>query len=130
MKRNWKVIVFAVVAALLLAGCSSAQGVAQDVVELPVELQALIGSGIAYLIGLVLRGRVPLGYEQEIASAITGAVLTVIGVVLKLIPQEFAPVATAVLTLIVVLLGTLQGARLLFIAFGKKDAAQRAHLIP
>lgn len=127
---KWFLFVAVTLMAFLLSACTSAQGAAQSVVELPSELQALIGLGVLYVVGLVLRGRVPDQFLMEIAAAITTALITVIGVLLQMIPVDMEPLANTILTLIVVLLGMLTGARLLFVAFGKKEVAQRVYLLP
>jgi CHASE2 domain-containing sensor protein len=114
---------------LLVSACAPVQGIGQRAVELPPQLQALIGLGVLYLVGLLLRGRVPDEFVMEIAATLTTATLTVIGVLLRLIPLEFEPVANAILNLIVVLLGMLTLARGLLVAFGKRQFAQRVHLL-
>jgi predicted small secreted protein len=130
MKRSFVLMLVVTLMVFVLSACSPAQGAAQTVVELPSQLQALIGLGVLYVVGLLLRGRVPDQILMEIAAAITTALITVIGLALQLIPLEFEPLANTILTLIVVLLGMLTGARLLFIAFGKREVAERIRLLP
>src|SRR5262245_13240662 len=81
-------------------------GLVQRVVELPQQLQAVIATAVAGLVALALKGRVPDTSLSEISVAISTALITIIGVLLRLIPLQFESVATAVLNLIVVLLGT------------------------
>ena len=119
-----------VISVLFLSACAPATGFAQTVVVLPDQLQAAIGLAVLYLVGLALRGRVPDEWVMEIAATITTALITILGVLLRLIPLEFESVATAILNLIVVLLGSLTLVRGLFVAFGKKHVAQRVHLLP
>jgi small basic protein/predicted small secreted protein len=130
MKRLLVLALLVVTLSVFLSACSPAQGAAQTVVELPDPLQAVIGLGVLYLVGLALRGRIPDQYVMEIAAAITTALITVIGLLLQMIPLEFEPLANTILTLIVVLLGMLTAARMLFVAAGKKEAARRVHLLP
>jgi predicted small secreted protein/small basic protein len=130
MKRSFVLMLVVTLMVFVLSACSPAQGVAQTVVELPDPLQALIGLGVLYVVGLLLRGRIPDQYVMEIAAAITTALITVIGLLLQMIPLEFEPLANTILTLIVVLLGMLTAARMLFVAAGKKEAARRVHLLP
>ena len=77
----------------------------QALVELPVELQALLAGvvllGVRFLLGKFL----PEAALSEIAAAVTTALLVAIQAALGLIPLEFEAIAMAVLQLIVVLLG-------------------------
>ena len=125
-----KLFLLTVIVVLSLSACAPAQGFAHTVVQLPDQLQAAIGLGVLYLVGLLLRGRVPDEWVMEIAAAITTAVIAVLGVLLRLIPLEFETIATAILSLIVVLLGGLTLIRVAFVAFGKRHVAERIHLMP
>lgn len=82
------------------------QAFALTLVELPLQLQIVIGVavmfGVRYLLG---RFNLPEDKLSEIAAAVTTAILTTIGALLGLIPPEFAAVATAALNLLAVLLG-------------------------
>lgn len=129
MRKYLSLLVVVASGVLLLSACAPAQGVAQGVVELPSELQALIGLGVLYLVGLALRGRVPDEFVMEVAATLTTALITILGLALRLIPVEFEAVATAILNLIVVLLGSLTLVRGLFVAFGRRQVAQRLHLM-
>lgn len=113
MQRFIVLFVIALTAILLLSACAPAQGFAQKVVQLPDKLQVLIAAGVAWLLSRLLSGRVPDEYLSEISVAITTALITVIGVLLRMIPPEFETIANAVLNLIVVLLGTVWVFRLL-----------------
>lgn len=46
------------------------------------------------------------GYAAQVASAIVAAILVLISAVLSNIPAQFAPIATSLLSLLVVLLGS------------------------
>lgn len=129
MKKLFVLVLAMAVGVFLLSACAPAQGVTQRFVELPEPIQAVIGLGVLYLVGLALRGRIPDEYVMEISATITTAIVAVIGVLLRLIPLEFESVANAVLNLIVVLLGMLTLVRGLFVVVGKKNVAQRFHLL-
>ncbi len=129
MKRFLRFLFVATVLSVFLAGCTSAQGVAHKVVVLPDPLQVAIGLGVLYVIGLLLNGRLPAEYVMEISAAITTAVVTILGVLLRLIPLGVEPIANAIMNLLVVLLGSLGLVRGLFVLFGKKHVAQQLRLI-
>ena len=131
MKMFFRFLFVAMAMALtfVLSACSPAQGLAQSVVVLPDPLQAAIGLGVLYLVGLALSGKLPAEYVMEIAAAITTALITIIGVLLRLIPLGFEPIANSILTLIVVLLGSLALVRALFVLVGKKHVAQKLRLL-
>lgn len=82
------------------------QAFAASLVELPIQLQAVIAVavmfGVRYLLG---RFNLPEDKLSEIAAMVTTVILTTIGALLGLIPPEFAAVATAILNLLGVLLG-------------------------
>ena len=109
----------------LLVACGPVEGAAQTVVELPNQLQVLIGLGVAWLVRKVLGGTsVPEEFQTEIAVAITTALVTVVGVLLKLIPLGLEAIATTVLNLVVLLLGGAWVAGLL------RTGAVRVGLLP
>jgi len=105
-KIAWLALLTLGVLVVLLVAYAPGQGVVQRVVELPVQLQTLIAAGVAGLVALVAKGRVPDEYLSEISVAISTGLITIIGVLLRLIPLQFEEIATAILNLIVVLLGT------------------------
>ena len=78
---------------------------ANTLVQLPVELQAVLAVAVMYAVRRLLAGRVPDEFVTRIAAAVTGLLLTVSGLLLGLIPLEFGAVAVAILNLLVVLLG-------------------------
>lgn len=106
MKRFIFLFLVVLMAASLLSACAPARGVAQEVVELPQKLQVLIAAGVMWIVSLALQGRVPDEFLSEISAAITTALITILGVLLRLIPAGFESIANAILNLIVVLLGT------------------------
>lgn len=106
MKRFIFLFLVVLTAASLFSACAPAQGVAQEVVELPQKLQVLIAAGVMWIVSLALQGRVPDEFLSEISAAITTALITILGVLLRLIPAEFESIANAIVNLIVVLLGT------------------------
>ena len=106
MKRFVLFLLVALVSILFLSACSAAPTAVQKVVEMPNQLQAVLAAGVAWLVRLLLSGRVPEDYLNEIAVAITSALITVVGVFLRLIPVELEGIAFALLNLVVVLLGT------------------------
>lgn len=116
--------------ALMLTACAPAQGIAQGVVELPMQLQAVIGVAVAYVVGILLRGRLPDEWVMEIASVITTAAIAILGIILRLIPLEFEVLATAVLNVLVVLLGGFGLVRGLFVMFKAQAFAKKIHLLP
>jgi len=105
-KIAWLALLTLGVLVVLLVAYAPSQGVVQRVVELPNQLQALIAAGVAGLVALVAKGRVQDEYLSEISVAISTGLITIIGVLLRLIPLQFEEIATAILNLIVVLLGT------------------------
>ena len=123
-------IAILIVAAFVLSACAPAQGVAQGVVELPTQLQAIIGVAVAYVIGLLLRGRIPEEFVMEIASAITTAVIAIVGVLLRLIPLNAEALATSILNVLVVLLGSFGVLRGVLVTFKARAFAQKIHLLP
>src|SRR5215216_5611581 len=86
------------------------------IIGLPDPLKVFIAAAVLYLVRLVLAGRVPEETLTEIAVAVSTALVTVIELGLGLIPPEFEAVATAVLNLIAVLLGTIFVVRTYLIA--------------
>jgi hypothetical protein len=115
MKNKLAGLALVVLAVLVVLSVAYApgQGIVARVVELPQQLQAVIAVGVAGLVALALKGRVPDEYLSEISVAISTGLITIIGVLLRLIPLEFEGIATAILNLIVVLLGTVWVAGLL-----------------
>lgn len=113
LKRVLFAIVVAAGAWLVLAFAPQ-PGLTQGIVTLPTELAALLAGGVYFVISLVLEGRVPEDALQRISAAITAAVLEVIGVALGLIPPAFEEIAVALLNLLVVVLGLVSVAKLLF----------------
>lgn len=121
--KSW-VFLFVVLSLFVLAACAPAQAVAQKVVELPDELQ----SGIAWLavfvvgwlfaqIGAVLPWFTKLfgQYADEIAFALSGALIGTIQNWLNMIPPAWEGVGNIALMLVVAVLSALQVFRL----FGK-----------
>jgi hypothetical protein len=77
----------------------------QAIVELPVELQAILAGVVLIAVRLLLGKFLPEANLSEIAAAVTTALIVAIQAFLGLIPPEFEAVASAVLRLIVLLLG-------------------------
>lgn len=77
---------------------------ANSLVELPLQLQALIAGAVLYLVNLGL-GKLPIPEEHltKIAVAVSTALIAAIEVALNAIPLEFQPLAVHILQLIVLL---------------------------
>jgi hypothetical protein len=81
-------------------------------IELPVELQALIGIGITLVVTQVLKlvsekiGIDLSGYSAKVTAALVGAVVVLVNGYLAKIPVEFAPIVNQVFALIVVVFGS------------------------
>lgn len=88
-------------------------------VEMPTELTAVIAGGIFFLISLVLEGKLPAEYIEEISGAITTAVVTILAVLLRMVPPEFEALATGLLNVLVIILGMVSVVKMLF-AGGKR----------
>lgn len=97
-------IVFIVILALTISACVAAPAVA-NVVTLPDPLPALIGTGVLFVVGLLLRGRVPEQFLLGVAAAITVAVVEIFNLALGLVPLAFEPLANSALNLLIILLG-------------------------
>jgi hypothetical protein len=89
-------------------------GFVAQVVELPTELAGALAGAIFFVVSLVLSGRIPNEYIEEIAGAITTALVTILSVLLRLVPVEFEPLATAILGILVIILGMIGAVKLLF----------------
>jgi hypothetical protein len=78
---------------------------AQQIVELPMSLQAAL-LAIVFIGVRALLGRwLPEEKLSEVAAGLTSVLLTVIGAFLGLIPVEFESVASTLLTLAAILVG-------------------------
>jgi hypothetical protein len=93
------------------------------VVELPTELAGLLAGAVYFVVSLALQGRLPDEYIEEIAGAVTTALLSIIAVGLRLIPLEFEALATGLLNVLVIILGVVSVVKLLF-AGGKRLLAR------
>jgi len=84
----------------------------QNLIELPEPLKALLLIAITFVVTELLKllgNAIKLdlsGYVAQIASAIVASILVVTNMLLAKIPLEYEPIVTAVLNLIVVLLGS------------------------
>ena len=84
----------------------------QNLIELPDPLKALLLIAITFVVTELLKllgNAIKLdlsGYAAQIASAIVASILIVVNMLLAKIPLEYEPIVTAVLNLIVVLLGS------------------------
>ena len=84
----------------------------QNLIELPEPLKALLLIAVTFVVTQLLKLlgdaiKVDLsGYTAQIASAVVAAVLVVANALLAKIPLEYEPIVTAVLNLVVVLLGS------------------------
>jgi hypothetical protein len=101
---------------LLLTACASAEGVAQQVVELPSPIQLAILAGVTFVVGFIfakIAEAVPflkefLGqYIDEVSIAVGGAVVLWLQSLLNAIPPEWEGVANAALALIVAILAAI-----------------------
>jgi hypothetical protein len=81
-------------------------------ITLPDPLKALLLIGITFVVTELLKLlgnaiKVDLsGYVAQVASAIVASILVVVNALLVKIPLEYEPIVTAVLNLVVVLLGS------------------------
>ena len=81
-------------------------------ITLPEPLKALLLIGITFIVTELLKllgNAIKLdlsGYAAQVASAIVASILVVANMLLAKIPLEYEPIVTAVLNLIVVLLGS------------------------
>jgi len=81
-------------------------------ITLPEPLKALLLIGITFIVTELLKllgNAIKLdlsGYAAQVASAIVASILVVVNMLLTQIPLEYEPIVTAVLNLIVVLLGS------------------------
>lgn len=96
-------------------------GFVATLVGLPPELKAAIAVLVMLGLRALLSGRVPDAVLTELAGVITTALLAGIGILLGLIPAQFEAVATAILQLIAVLVGTILVVRAYLVA---RHAAQ------
>jgi len=84
----------------------------QSLIELPDPLKALLLIAITFVVTELLKllgNAIKLdlsGYAAQVASAIVASILVVVNMLLTKIPLEYEPIVTAVLNLIVVLLGS------------------------
>jgi hypothetical protein len=84
----------------------------QSLIELPEPLKALLLIAITFVVTELLKllgNAIKLdlsGYSAQIASAIVASILVVVNMLLAKIPLEYEPIVTAVLNLVVVLLGS------------------------
>ena len=82
-----------------------------SLVELPLELQSLLQIGIQIVVVFVLVELSKLiktdlsGYSAQVVAAVFSAVMVVINALLGLIPANYEGIASALLNLLVVLLG-------------------------
>jgi uncharacterized membrane protein len=81
-----------------------------NLVELPVDLQVLLKIGLESLVVLALTELAKYGfdfggYKAQLTAALFSAAMVVVNYFLGLIPSGYEGVATAVLHLVVVLLG-------------------------
>jgi uncharacterized membrane protein YjjP (DUF1212 family) len=81
-------------------------GFVQSLVVLPDPLKIFLAGLVLYAVRFLLSKWLPEAALSEIAAAVTTALFVVIGALLGLIPPEFEAIATAALTLLAVLLGT------------------------
>jgi len=112
-----RTVLFAVavaVAAWLVLQFAPQPAMLARAVELPAELAAIVAGGVFFLVEMLLAGRVPEESVQRIAAAITAGILEILGVLLGLIPPEFEQLATALLNLLVIVLGVVSVTKLLF----------------
>lgn len=79
--------------------------IAVTLVSLPVELQIALGVAVLFVVRAVLGKFLPEQATVEIAGILTTAVIAIVGVLLGLIPVGLEPIATALLNLLVVLVG-------------------------
>lgn len=77
----------------------------QSIIELPLQLQAVIAVAVLYAVRAVLGRWLPEDKLSEIAAAFTAAVLTTLGALLGLIPPSLEGIATVLLNLLALLLG-------------------------
>jgi drug/metabolite transporter (DMT)-like permease len=116
-KDMFKKIVLAIgvfLGATVLLHAGNTAGFAQGVVALPPELAAAITGGVFFVVSLLLQGRIPDEYVEEVSGLIATAVLGIIGVALKLIPPDFEDLANGILNILVILLGMISFVKLLF----------------
>lgn len=84
----------------------------QSLIELPDPLKALLLIAVTFVVTELLKMlgnviKVDLsGYTAQIASAVVASILVIVNVLLSKIPVGYEPTVTAVLNLIVVLLGS------------------------
>ena len=84
----------------------------EQLVQLPPELKALIGLVVTLFVTQVLKwvaGKFGIdlsGYSARIVAALVASVLALVDASLASIPAEFAPIANAVLGLLVVIVGS------------------------
>lgn len=81
-------------------------------IEIPAELKTLLAIGITVIVTEVLKALSAKlnydlnGYKAQITASLVGAVLVLVNAVLSNVPAELAPVASQLLILVVVVLGS------------------------
>ena len=103
----------------------------QNLIELPEPLKALLLIAVTFVVTQLLKLlgdaiKVDLsGYTAQIASAVVAAVLVVANALLAKIPVGYEPTVTAVLNLIVVILGSWGAYRFYRTIVPKKSAKKK-----
>jgi len=82
------------------------EGFVNSIVVLPNELKVVLAAAVLYVIRLALGKFFPDAALSEIAAVVTAALFVAIGALLGQIPPEFEAIATAVLQLLAILLGS------------------------